>query len=168
MYGVRVCVWGVCVGLVPRFPGLRLCSEFLDFLVSTSCTIRTITVVSDLRKHKHVPAAGPWKRHVTVTVTHTLTSLSASGNQTTCSIHCYLSPLFDLRGRTNSLVHRQIAAQSTQQPTVSHATSHNEPRTHIRCAGIALAPPLLSSHLFHHFSIPLLNSQCPFAVKTTS
>ncbi len=37
MYGVRVCVWGVCVGLVPRFPGLRLCSEFLDFLVSTSC-----------------------------------------------------------------------------------------------------------------------------------
>ncbi len=37
MYGVRVCVWGVCVGFVPRFPRLRLSSEFLDFLVSTSC-----------------------------------------------------------------------------------------------------------------------------------
>ncbi len=93
-------------------------------------------MASTPRKHKPVPAAGPGKRHVTVTATHTPTSLSASVNQTTCSVHCYLHFSISVAERTHSCIGRsQHRAHSNPQSLTpllitSHAHTSGALETH--------------------------------------
>ncbi len=142
-----VFVFGVCAW--------DLYHVFLDFVFARNswifwgvpfvCTIdpSTITVASTPREHKPVPATGPGKRHAIVTATQTPTSLSASGNPTTCSVHCYLSPLFDLRGRTNERTHSCIGRSQHR------AHSHPQSLTQLLITSHALTSGALEPHSHH-------------------